>query len=251
MLNEFQRAKVRNKTMRDLCKVIGVPDNQLSRYLPMSSSYRYSASFPEYLDAKFYDQVTFNEVSDAVDTLYHRIKSHRANIKGTPSDYDTCFERNARASCQLAETTLSCSFKTWSGYTVVELLEYADHQEIPEAEKNEPNIVIPIHWKKSVYDNDIEIVEGGKQKHFVLSAKQFNFNRLTRENIQAYSCKSLTVRRNRKRYGSPHEAEMHDGYVMTYWIGGKRISAIHNDFGRAESLLRRRIQDTVMKRLDV
>ena len=102
-----------------------------------------------------------------------------------------------------------------------------------------------------MYDNDIEIVEGGKQRHFILNANPFNLNRLTRENIQAYSCKSLTVRRNRNQYGSPHEAEMHDGYVMTYWVGGKRISAIHHDFGRTESLLRRRIQDTVMKRLDV
>ncbi len=251
MLNEFQRAAVRNKTMRKLCKVVGVPDNQLSRYLPMSSNYRYSASFPEYLDEKSYDQVTFNEVSDAVDTLYQRIRSHRQGIKGVPSDYDTCFQRNARLSCQLAQSTLDSAFRTWSNYTVSALVEYRDHQEIPDRDKNNPEIVIPIHWKKSVYDNDIEIVEGGKQRHFILSASPFNLNRLTRDNIEAYGCKSLTVRRDRSNYGSSHTAEIHDGYVMTYWVGGKRISAIHHDFGRTESLLRRRIQDTVMKRLDV
>jgi hypothetical protein len=146
---------------------------------------------------------------------------------------------------------LDSAFRTWSNYTVSALVEYRDHQEIPDRDKNNPEIVIPIHWKKSVYDNDIEIVEGGKQRHFILSASPFNLNRLTRDNIEAYGCKSLTVRRDRSNYGSSHTAEIHDGYVMTYWVGGKRISAIHQDFGRTESLLRRRIQDTVMKRLDV
>ena len=72
-------------------------------------------------------------------------------------------------------------------------------------------------------------------------AKKKNLTRLSKQGIVAYACETLKVYRG--------EATIENAWVLKYKAPDDTILATHTEFSRAESLLNRRIKDTVVKEL--
>ena len=100
---------------------------------------------------------------------------------------------------------------------------------------------IPIGWGMSVYEQNIATVKGGDRKRFVMSARKKNYARLAKDGIIAYDCQVLKVHND--------EATMENAWVFKYETPTDMILATHKEFSRAESLLNRRIKDTVVGEL--
>lgn len=103
--------------------------------------------------------------------------------------------------------------------------------------------VIPVHWYRSVFSRGIASVNGGSGARFVLSAKPFNLQRLERDHIKAFQCR--TVARHKGICSVQNE------WVMRYSVDDlSDVMAVHNSFSNCESLLNRRIRDKVDRMLD-
>ena len=100
---------------------------------------------------------------------------------------------------------------------------------------------IPIGWGISVYEQNIATVKGGDRERFVMSARKKNYARLAKDGIIAYDCQVLKVHNDK--------ATMEDAWVFKYETPTDMILATHKEFSRAESLLNRRIKDTVVGEL--
>ena len=100
---------------------------------------------------------------------------------------------------------------------------------------------ISIGWGISVYEQKISTVKAGDGERFVMSARKKNYARLAKDGIVAYDCQVLKVYRG--------EAIMEDAWVLKYETPTDMILATHKEFSRAESLLNRRIKDTVVGEL--
>ena len=103
------------------------------------------------------------------------------------------------------------------------------------------DVEIPISWGKAVYSESIATVKAGDGERFVLRAKKKNLTRLSKQGIVAYACETLKVYRG--------EATIENAWVLKYEAPDDTILATHTEFSRAESLLNRRIKDTVVKEL--
>ena len=103
------------------------------------------------------------------------------------------------------------------------------------------DVEIPISWGKAVYSESIATVKAGDGERFVLRAKKKNLARLSKQGIVAYACETLKVYRG--------EATVENAWVLKYEAPDDTILATHTEFSRAESLLNRRIKDTVVKEL--
>jgi len=103
------------------------------------------------------------------------------------------------------------------------------------------NVDISIGWGVSVYEQSIATVKAGDGARFVMSARKKNYARLAKDGIVAYDCQVLKVRNG--------EATMEDAWVLKYETPTDMILATHKEFSRAESLLNRRIKDTVVGEL--
>ncbi len=103
------------------------------------------------------------------------------------------------------------------------------------------NVDISIGWGVSVYEENIASVKAGDGERFVMSARKKNYARLAKDGIVAYDCQVLKVRNG--------EATMEDAWVLKYETPTDMILATHKEFSRAESLLNRRIKDTVVGEL--
>ena len=99
------------------------------------------------------------------------------------------------------------------------------------------DISIPITWSRTVGDKSIATVDDGRLEHLVLQAKERKLDRLNSEDIKAYKCLSMT--------GNGGNPQLHDVWVMHWDNGTTSITALKNDFSKAESLLRRRIKKAV------
>lgn len=103
------------------------------------------------------------------------------------------------------------------------------------------NVDISIGWGVSVYEEKISSVKAGDGERFVMSARKKNYARLAKDGIVAYDCQVLKARHG--------EATMEDAWVLKYETPTDMILATHKEFSRAESLLNRRIKDTVVGEL--
>ena len=95
-------------------------------------------------------------------------------------------------------------------------------------------------WTKKVYSLGISTVEAGDGKRVILDAKERKLTRLTRDGIRAFECRALKVYKGK--------ADLDTSWVFLYDCE-EPVTAIHQNFGRAESLIKRRIKDTVTKEL--
>ena len=103
------------------------------------------------------------------------------------------------------------------------------------------NVDISVGWGVSVYEESIATVKAGDGERFVMSARKKNYARLAKDGIVAYDCQVLKVRNGK--------ATMEDAWVLKYETPTDMILATHKEFSRAESLLNRRIKDTVVGEL--
>lgn len=103
------------------------------------------------------------------------------------------------------------------------------------------NVDIPLGWGKTVYAEGIATVKSGDGERFVMSANKKDFARLIKDGVVAYECDILRAYRD--------DATITKGWVLKYETYDDTILATHPEFSRAESLLKRRIKDTVVKEL--
>ncbi len=98
-------------------------------------------------------------------------------------------------------------------------------------------INVPLTWAKSVFDRGISTASDGDRGHLILRAKERKLDRLRADDVRAYNCITMT--------GTNGIPILHEVWVMCWDNGSRRITALHKDFAKAESLLRRRIKKEV------
>lgn len=100
---------------------------------------------------------------------------------------------------------------------------------------------IPVTWGKRVYDQGIDNVKAGDGMRFIMDAQERKLDRLNDIGIRAFSVVALAVK---------HKEAMYDNaWVMKYETSGEPVTAIQAEFSKCESLITRRIKDTVTKEL--
>lgn len=100
---------------------------------------------------------------------------------------------------------------------------------------------VPITWNIKVYNNGIDVVKAGDGMRFVLDAKERKLERLNDIGIRAFSTAVLKVKNK--------EAKIENAWVMSYETSDDPVLAVQTEFNKCESLMRRRIKDTVTKEL--
>jgi len=100
---------------------------------------------------------------------------------------------------------------------------------------------IPVTWGKRVYDKGIDNVKAGDGMRFVLDAKERKLERLNDIGIRAFSAAVIKVKNK--------QAEIENAWVMSYETSDDPVLAVQTEFNKCESLMRRRIKDTVTKEL--
>ena len=100
---------------------------------------------------------------------------------------------------------------------------------------------VPVTWNKKVYDNGIAEVKAGDGMRFVMDAKERKLERLNDIGIRAFSAAVLKVKNK--------QAEIENAWVMSYETSDDPVLAVQTEFNKCESLMRRRIKDTVTKEL--
>ena len=98
-------------------------------------------------------------------------------------------------------------------------------------------INMPLTWCRAVHDKGISVVTDGSKPHMILKATERKLDRLKSDNVRAFKCLTMT--------GTGGTPILHDAWVMQWNSGTATISALHADFAKAESLLRRRIRKQV------
>ena len=107
--------------------------------------------------------------------------------------------------------------------------------------RKEVEVSLPVTWATRVYDKGISLVRAGDGMRFILNAEERYIDRFNDEKIRVFSVLALKVKR--------WNAEMENSWVMSYETSEEPILSVQANFSRCESLLRRRIKDTVMKEL--
>ena len=102
-------------------------------------------------------------------------------------------------------------------------------------------VSLPVTWITKVHDKGISLVRAGDGMRFILDAEERNIDRFSIDNIKVFSVLAMKVKR-----GVP---ETENSWVMSYGTSEEPILSVQTNFSRCESLLRRRIKDTVMKEL--
>jgi hypothetical protein len=100
---------------------------------------------------------------------------------------------------------------------------------------------VPVTWNKKVFDNGIAEVKAGDGMRFVMDAKERKLERLNDMGIRAFSTAVLKVKNK--------QAEIENAWVMSYETSDDPVLAVQPEFNKCESLMRRRIKDTVTKEL--
>ena len=100
---------------------------------------------------------------------------------------------------------------------------------------------IPVTWSKRVYDFGIDKVRAGDGMRFIMDAQERKLDRLNDIGVRAFSVVALKVKKK--------EATYENAWVMKYETSGEPVTAIQSEFSKCESLMTRRIKDTVTKEL--
>jgi hypothetical protein len=224
------------KLVCDECKI---PKKDMLEFIQKAISYAYSSDTPSW--ASHMHSGSFAALAQFVLKLHTQITETRTKMKS--SEPQTMRQRYSDSSIVQASTELKRCFPSIRSF----------HFEISTKPINEIMgrehpyyglFVIPVHWYKSVYARGIASVKAGDGARFVLSAKPFVLERLERDHIRAYTCR--TVKRPNRRV-----TLVQNEWVMRYSVDDfSSVTAAHKDFSSCESLLKRRIRDKVDSMLD-
>lgn len=97
---------------------------------------------------------------------------------------------------------------------------------------------VPVTWYKKIHQEGIDVVQAGDGARFILDCKERHITRLQKDYIRCWAVRA--VKRKHQK------AIVENATVMRYDAGGDVITSISNTFGKAESLLRRRIKDAAV-----
>jgi len=172
--------------------------------------------------------------------LLKRIQELRAMRKSTPS-MQTVIEKAKEATKLYGVSSLNDAFPSISW----EVTPYTTGSMYCERLRGvwgvNYEVGIPVTWGKRVYDQGIDNVKAGDGMRFIMDAKERKLDRLNDIGIRAFSVVALKVKNK--------EAEYDNAWVMKYETSGDPVTAIQAEFSKCESLITRRIKDTVTKEL--
>jgi len=223
------------KLVCDECKI---PKKDMPEFIERAVNYVYSSDTPSW--ASHMHSGSFTALAQFVLKLHTQITETRINMKS--SKPQTMRQRYGDSSIVQASTELRSCFPSIRSFHFEISTKPID--EIMGREHPYSGLfLIPVHWYKSVYAKGIASVKAGDGARFVLSAKPFVLERLERDHVKAYKCR--TVRRHM------HLTSVHNEWVMRYSVDDlSSVTAAHKDFSSCESLLNRRIRAKVDSMLD-
>ena len=173
--------------------------------------------------------------------LFKRIRELR-RINREVDTPKTTIQKSKEASQLNALTSLNSAFPSMS-WDVEPFMRGDISVEKRRGPWNSSNYVVsvPVTWNRKVYDKGIAQVKAGDGMRFVLDAKERKLERLNDMGIRAFSTAVLKVKNK--------EAEIENAWVMSYETSDDPVLAVQTEFNKCESLMRRRIKDTVTKEL--
>lgn len=107
------------------------------------------------------------------------------------------------------------------------------------------DITIPCHWYKTVYDRGLHVVNANDGPRVVISATRKKVGRLNDMNIQVFKGQAMGFKKRLRKYW------LHDAWIMKMEAEDNVITALHEDFTKAEQLINRRIRKAVTEALNV
>lgn len=164
-------------------------------------------------------------------------------IQGVDDTPKTIIQKSKEASRIYAECDLKACFSSmrWQVRTVMSGNLYVE-RERQDYGQYDWVVTVPITWHRAVSSKGLSIAAAGDGNRFIMAVKPRDLSRLTDQGIFAYEV--VAVKAKSKK------AEMETGWLMSYPTGSETdVRAYHKEFSRCESLLRRRIRDTVTKEL--
>lgn len=185
-----------------------------------------------------------NRLLDHVKTTQDEIQTMRMMLRKPRRK--SVIERNADTSKTYAENTLKMMWPKYNWRTNAQAM---NGDACNASEEANPFRVITVtvapSWHKQVYKNDFEIVTGGSGKYFIMHMSRVSTFYTDQEDIIAFRARALQMHKNK--------LTLHDGWVVTHDNLGESMDrqvAFGWDFAKAHSLLRRRIKDAVLRKLD-
>ena len=192
---------------------------------------------PEYIS--HVDPQLLNSLSKTISELKDEIQERRRILRFIETH--TVRSRNREASLIHATDKIRKTWKSANACILVDVIDEPLRKFIGE-EISGYYVKVPIYWFKSVHQNKISVVQGGDGPRFILSAKRYPLKRLEEDGFKVYKVRALKYRKR--------TAEVNDEYVMYYSPDDTtNVTAVHQNFGRCESLIQRRIRDTVDRTL--
>jgi hypothetical protein len=165
------------------------------------------------------------------------------NIKGRMKSgtmQKTVIDKAMEATELYASTELKSAFPSMSWY-VTSSLNSGVSANKQRSYTSDIDVHLPVTWSKKIYDKGIALVKAGDGMRFIMNSQERKLSRVNDDGIRAWSVVSMKVK-GKQPY-------MENGWVMRYKTSDGAILAYQKDFSRCESLLRRRIKDTVMREL--
>ena len=172
--------------------------------------------------------------------LVQRIQSLRA-INRDAEGHQTVLSKAREASRLNAESKLSSAFPSLNWIANPNMDGELGVDRVRKSYEWKHLVDIPITWSKKVYDAGISTVMAGNGMRFVMNAQERKLKRVNDAGIRAWAVVALSVKKK--------EATYEDAWVMSYETSDDPVLSIHSNFSKCESLLRRRIKDTVTKEL--
>jgi len=165
-------------------------------------------------------------------TIKERMKS--GNIQKTVTD------KAMEATELYASTELKRAFPSMFWY-VTSSLSGGVSANLQKSYMSDVDVHLPATWAKKIYDKGIALVRAGDGMRFIMNSQERKLSRINDDGIRVWSVVAMKVK------GKKPDIEA--GWVMRYETSDGAILSYQKEFSRCESLLRRRIKDTVMKEL--
>ena len=139
-----------------------------------------------------------------------------------------------------ASTELKCAFPSFSWY-VTSSLSGGVSANLQRSYMSDVDVHLPATWTKKVYDKGISRVKAGDGMRFIMNSQERRLSRINDDGIRAWSVVALKIKGKK--------LDIEAGWVMSYETSDDAVLSYQKEFSRCESLLRRRIKDTVMREL--
>tara|TARA_R100001198_G_C5237097_1_gene214824 strand:+ start:1474 stop:2214 length:741 start_codon:yes stop_codon:yes gene_type:complete len=152
----------------------------------------------------------------------------------------TVIDKAMEATELYASTELKTTFPSMFWY-VTSSLSNGVSANLQRSYMSDVDVHLPVTWTKKIYDKGIARVKAGDGMRFIMNCEERKLSRINDDGIKAWSVVAMKVK------GKKPDIEA--GWVMRYKTSDGAILSYQKEFSRCESLLRRRIKDTVMREL--